>query len=139
MELLIPVPFTEREAALKSPLSLAFIGDTVWDLLVRQELLKSQCKAGALHKLAAQRVNAASQARAVQFLEPDLTETERAIFHRGRNAHCHHNPPKNQSPLDYSLASGLEAVLGYLYLTGQNKRLQELFQLAFSAEHKEAH
>lgn len=139
MDSLISVPLSEKEAALKSPLSLAFLGDTVWDLMVRQELLQSQAKAGTLHKIASQRVNAASQAKAISILEPCLTQEELAIYHRGRNAHCHHNPPKNQTPLDYSLSSGLEALVGYLYLTGQNARLHELFQTAFSNENKEAY
>lgn len=121
---------TPGEARLKSPLALAFLGDTVWDLLVRRDLLLSDMKAGALHRRAIAQVNAGAQARASQLLEPALTEEEREVFRRGRNAHAQHEAPKNQDPADYSRASGLEALFGYLYLTGNLKRICELFDMA---------
>ena len=127
---LLPQPLTAQQARLKNPLSLAFVGDTVWDLLTRQQLLSSQLKAGALHKQAIQRVNAGAQAQCAARIEPHLTEEEADLFRRGQNAHARHNTPKNQDPYDYSRATALEALLGYLYLTGQEERILELFALA---------
>ena len=124
-------PNLSPEAArLKSPLALAFLGDTVWDLLVRRALLETGQKAGGLHRLAVRSVNAHAQAMTMERLEPFLTEEELAVYHRGRNAHAKHAPPKNQDPMDYSRASGLEALLGYLYLIGATDRICELFDIA---------
>ena len=127
---LLPQPLTIQQAKLKNPLSLAFVGDTVWDLLTRQQLLASQAKAGALHRQAIQRVNAGAQAQCAARIESSLTEEETDTFRRGQNAHARHITPKNQDPYAYSRATGLEALFGYLYLTGQNQRILELFTLA---------
>ncbi|MBQ7867701.1 MAG: ribonuclease III [Clostridia bacterium] len=105
------------------------MGDTVWDLLIRQQLLCSQAHVNALHKQAVSRVNAGAQAQAAAKIEPHLTEAEGDIFRRGQNAHSRHNTPKNQDPYAYSRATGLEALLGYLYLTGQTQRILDLFSL----------
>lgn len=121
---------TEAEARLKTPLALAFIGDTVWDMLVRRELLRSSSKAGALHKHAVAYVNAGAQALAADKLLPRLTEAESEVFRRGCNAHAKHATPKNQDPVAYSRATGLEALMGYLYLSGQMERIGELFDIA---------
>ena len=126
---LLPQPLTIQQARLKNPLSLAFVGDTIWDLLTRQQLLATQLKAGALHKQAIQRVNAGAQAQCAARIEAHLTEEETDIFRRGQNAHARHNTPKNQDPYAYSRATGLEALLGYLYLSGQEQRILELFEL----------
>ncbi len=123
-------PMGEREAALKNPLALAFIGDTVWDLLVRQRLLTSAARVHALHKSATALVNAGAQAAALGRVEPLLTETEQDIVRRGTNAHAKHLAPKNQNPVDYRRATGLEALVGWLYLTGQHPRVRELFEAA---------
>lgn len=127
---LLDTPLSIQEAKLKNPLSLAFVGDTVWDLLVRQSLLKGQMHAGALHRHAVARVNAGAQAEVAVCIEPRLTEEERSVFRRGCNAHARHAAPRNQDPVAYSRASGLEALIGYLYLTGQNARIRELFDIA---------
>ena len=115
---------------MKNPLSLAFVGDTVWDLLTRQQLLVSQVHVNALHKQAIQRVNAGAQAQAAALVEPHLTDEETDVFRRGQNAHPRHAAPKNQDPYAYSRATALEALFGYLYLTGQDERILELFELA---------
>ena len=122
-------PLTHQEAKLKNPLALAFMGDTVWDLLIRQRLLCSQAHVNALHKQAIQQVNAGAQAEAAGRIEPHLTEEEADIFRRGCNAHSRHNAPKNQDPYAYSRATGLEALFGYLYLTKQEERIAELFDI----------
>jgi len=128
-ELFTPL-MTETEARLKTPLALAYIGDTVWDLLVRRSLLTGDWKAGMLHKQAVKLVNAAAQAEAMRVIRPHLTEAEEDIVRRGSNAHAKHAAPKNQDPADYSLATGLEALMGYLYLSGQMERIGEIFDIA---------
>ena len=127
-------PMGRREAELKNPLALAFVGDTVWDLLVRQRLLTTAARVNALHRQATSMVNAGAQAAALTRLEPLLTETEHDIVRRGANAHSKHMAPKNQDPVDYRRATGLEALIGWLYLSGQQMRVRELFEMAHPPE-----
>lgn len=127
---LLFAPLSPREAALKNPLALAFLGDTVWDLLVRSRLLLGGVKPAGLHREAAARVNAAAQARAMAAVEGSLTEAEGDVARRAQNAHCRHAVPRNQRPYDYARASALEAVLGYLALSGQEARARALFDIA---------
>lgn len=129
---LLSQPLTPQQARLKNPLALAFVGDTVWDLLIRQRLLYTQAKVNALHKQAIAQVNAGAQAQAAALVEPVLTPEEAEVFRRGCNAHARHNAPKNQDPVAYSRATGLEALMGYLYLTGRQARILELFDIAAS-------
>lgn len=126
---LLSAPLSEGEARLKNPLSLAFVGDTVWDLLIRQRLLQSAARVNALHRQAVALVNAGAQAAACERIEPALTEGEAEVLRRGKNAHAKHNAPKNQDPLAYSRATGLEALFGFLYLTGRSERILELFDI----------
>jgi ribonuclease-3 family protein len=134
-DLLSEAVLTVTEAKMKNPLALAYVGDTVWDLLVRRRLLKSNAQAGTLHKRAVAQVNAGAQAAAFARIEGFLTEAESDIARRGGNAHAHHAAPKNQDPFAYSRATGLEALFGYLYLSGQEERIAELFALAQPPEH----
>ncbi len=121
---------TKTEAKQYSPLTLAFLGDAVYSLLVREMLLKNANKqAGKLHKDSISLVNASCQAEMVKKLENVLDEDELSVFKRGRNAHSSHTP-KNQSEADYSHATGLEAVYGYLYLTGDFSRLTYIFNIS---------
>ena len=131
---LLPNPLSPQAARLKNPLSLAFVGDTVWDLLTRQRLLMSQAQVNTLHKKAVAMVNAGAQAEAAGRIEPHLSEEEGDIFRRGQNAHSRHNTPKNQDPYAYSRATALEALMGYLYLTGRQERLLELYAIGVSTE-----
>ncbi len=111
-----------------SPLALAFIGDGVYDLFVREQLIcQGNCPVGTLHKTAVKSVCCQAQAQAVQKLMPILTEEEQAIYKRGRNAHTSRTP-KNATVADYHAATGLETLFGYLYLKGDLPRLRELFQ-----------
>lgn len=121
---------SEREALLLSPLQLAYIGDTVWDLMVRTNLLYTGKNLHNMHCAAVLRVNAKAQAQALSRLNDKLTLEEADMVRRGRNAHPRHGAPKNQDPAAYSQATGLETLIGYLYLTGQNERLKELYQMA---------
>ncbi|MBR5620373.1 MAG: ribonuclease III [Clostridia bacterium] len=114
-----------------SPLTLAFVGDSVFDLLVREMLVREANRpANRLHNLAVERVRAAAQADAARRLWEGgfLTDDEISVLKRGRNAHTNHLP-KNASEQDYHLATGLEALFGYVYLAGDGARLGELFAL----------
>jgi len=127
-------PLSEDEARLISPLRLAYIGDTVWEMLSRSSLFAEGRNLQHMHKGAISLVNAAAQAEALRRMEPLLTDTEADIMRRGRNAHARHHAPKNQSPADYAAATGLEALMGYLYLTGQEERVNTLFHAAQEVE-----
>ena len=116
--------YTKEEAGMLNPLVLAYIGDTVFDLFVRTSLLKCG-KAGRLHCLAAKMVCAKAQAEVIKKIIPELTEQEHDIFLRGRNAKSP-TVPKNADVQDYRMASGFEALVGYLYITGQDERLREI-------------
>lgn len=109
-----------------SPLQLAYIGDSVHALLVRGMLMTHDLPVKAMHRLSTAAVNAVSQSRAVERLMPMLSEEETEIYRRGRNAHARHTGPKSATTEEYAAATGLEALLGYLYLTGRFDRLMAL-------------
>ena len=112
-----------------SPLTLAFMGDTVFDMFVREQLIcQANRPVNALHSSATRLVKASAQSRAVDKITDMLTEKELAVFKRGRNAHTNHRA-KNASEGDYHRATGLEALFGYLYLKGEIERLRELFNV----------
>ncbi len=112
-----------------NPLTLAFVGDVVFELLVRQRLVADGDRpVGQLHNMAVAQVKASAQAVAYHLLEPVLDEEEMSILKRGRNSHSVH-PPKNSHPQDYRKATGVEALFGYLYLKGRTRRVEELFEL----------
>lgn len=107
-----------------SPLALAFVGDGVYSLLVRERLLSQANRpVNELHKQSVRDVRAEAQAAAMDRLLPLLTEEEEAVFKRGRNAHS------TRTGADYHRATGLEALFGYLYLAGRIDRIRELFAL----------
>ena len=110
-----------------SALDLAFVGDGVYGLLVREMLARDGSRpVGELHRMAVAYVNATAQAAAYDRIAPLLTEQEQAVYRRGRNGGAH--PPKNANPGDYAKATGLEALFGYLYLNGAQERARELFE-----------
>ena len=112
-----------------SPLTLAFIGDTVFDLLVRESLIcQANRPANDLHNLAVQKVKASAQAGFIEKLLPHLTEKEVSVYKRGRNAKSGHLP-KNASQSDYHMATGFESLIGYLYLSDEIERIKELFYI----------
>ena len=116
-----------------SPLALAFIGDAVYEVFVRARVLaEANTSANTLHKKAIAYVKASAQARAAKTLLDTLTEDELAAFKRGRNAKSA-TVPKNADLTDYRYATGLEALFGYLYLSGKSERLNELMMMAYSA------
>ncbi len=118
--------FTREEALMLSPLQLAYVGDSVHALLVRTRLIQKNLLVRDMHQAANHAVSAVSQYHALQALTPLLTEEERDIAKRGRNAHPHHGAPKSASAGEYAGATGLEALLGYLFLTGQTDRINEI-------------
>ncbi len=112
---------------LLSPGTLAFLGDAVYELLVRQRLVEqANMPVKQLHLLAVDKVRASFQSRACALLEPLLTEEELAVWKRGRNANGV-KPPKHADAAEYRRATGLEALFGYLFLSGRQQRLRELF------------
>ena len=123
-----------KEPARLNPLVLAYVGDTVFDLYVRTQLVASHdAKVSALHFMSARRVCAAAQSKGAKAIFPELNQQEQAVFMRARNAKPH-TIPKNADPEDYAYATALEAVLGYLYLSGEDERLFALCKSALQAE-----
>ncbi len=109
-----------------SPLTLAFTGDAVFSLFIREMLVcDANRPVGKLHTLSVQAVKASAQAEGMKKILPLLTEKETEVFKRGRNAHTSHTP-KNQSECDYHYATGFEALIGYLYLKDEKERLNLL-------------
>ncbi|MDN5348272.1 MAG: mini-ribonuclease [Clostridia bacterium] len=112
-----------------SPLVLAYIGDAVYELLVRVYLVKKGLvKTEKLHSEAVRYTRATSQARLVALLEDFLTPQEKEVLRRGRNARPGHQP-RHIGALDYRYATALESLIGHLYLCGNRERLEEIFSL----------
>ena len=119
MERLYPQAVDVREL---SPLTLALVGDGVYELMVRERLCcLANRAAGELHRLSVRVVRAEAQAAAAERIEPLLTETEAAVYRRGRNAHT------PRTGRDYHMATGPETLFGYLYLKGEIDRVRTLF------------
>lgn len=117
---------TAEDIVMLSPLQLAYIGDAVYELLVRTYLLKKGLSVKELHKATINFVKAKSQANIVHNLEEELTEHEKTVVKKGRNAKSN-TVPKNANLIDYKYATGFEALIGELYLSGKDERLSELF------------
>lgn len=111
-----------------SPLTLAYIGDAIFDLVIRSVIVgRGNSQVNKLHQKACRIVKASAQSKMIELLMPELTEEERSIYRRGRNAHSV-SMPKNAAMSDYRKATGYEALLGYLYLTDQTDRIFTLIQ-----------
>ncbi len=118
-----------NEAKLLSPLVWAYVGDSVYELFVRTKLTnKSNAKPHKLHIEAIKYVKASSQAEILLKLQEFLTDEEKDIVRRGRNTENHH-VAKNANIADYSQSTGFEALIGYLYLTKQDSRLEEILNM----------
>ena len=110
-----------------SPISLAFLGDAVYETMVREHLARqTEQKPEELHRAAVRYVSAQAQSEAMRRILPLLTEEETQAFKRGRNAHVTH-VPKGATTAQYHSATGFEALFGWLYLNGSIERLRELF------------
>lgn len=124
---------TEKEARGYSPNVLAFYGDSVYEVLVRERVVTNhQTNAGRLHDMAVERVRASYQSEAVNVIEPLLDEREADILRRGRNAGGI-SVPKSAKPSEYRRATALEALFGYLALCGREERAAELFEAICAA------
>lgn len=122
--------FQMKEVDIKeySPLALAYIGDAVFDLIIRSLVLnEGNRQVQKLHKRTSAIVQASSQARMITALNDELSQEEHAVYKRGRNAKSL-SPAKNQSVSDYHKATGFEALIGYLYLKKEWKRMLELIK-----------
>ena len=113
-----------------SPLTLAYIGDAVYDLLIRTRVvLEANCSPNRLHGKTVKFVRAKAQANAIDHMIDSLSEEERAVYKRGFNANPH-TVSKNADHIDYLKATGFEALLGYLYLQDKLDRLTEIVSLS---------
>lgn len=111
-----------------SPLTLAYIGDAIYELVIRTILVeKGNTQVNKLHKRASRLVKASAQSAMIEKLKPYLTEEEMGVFKRGRNAKAA-TMAKNATMSDYRRATGFEALMGYLYLTEQWERMLELMK-----------
>ncbi|MCH5152370.1 MAG: Mini-ribonuclease 3 [Clostridiales bacterium] len=121
-------PISEKEALYMNALTLAYVGDAVHSLYVRNGLaLLADYKIDAMHRATSNVVKAETQAKLADKLFDSFTEAEQSVYLRGRNSSTHHRA-KNQTAADYRKATGFEAVLGYLYLTGQTERLKYILE-----------
>lgn len=126
MEELIERKREEIDVNMMSPLIWAYIGDCVYELYVRQELInKTNLKPHKLHIEAIKYVKASKQAEILQRISDKLTDEEKDIVRRGRNTENHHLP-KNATVQDYMYSTAFEALIGYLYLTKKDERLKEI-------------
>lgn len=113
-----------------SPLSLAYIGDAVYEVYIRSFIMKdANMPVNKLHKAATNYVKAKAQSDIIMALSDRLTEEETAVYKRGRNAHSY-TSAKNADIVDYRRATGFEALIGYLYLGGEKDRLEEIIQMS---------
>ncbi|MBE7065037.1 MAG: Mini-ribonuclease 3 [Ruminococcaceae bacterium] len=123
---------TKKELIEMPPLALAFVGDAVYELYIRSSICIDERRRDVnyLHRCAVTYVKAQAQATVVKILFDELSEEEKNIVKRGRNAHPR-TVPKNASISDYRYATGFEALLGYLYYSGNNDRLMDILEKSY--------
>lgn len=116
-----------------SPLTLAFVGDAVYETYIRTRIAKDvNMQVAKLHKIAIKYVSAVAQSKIVRSIEDSFTDEEQSVYKRGRNAHSH-TSAKNADIVDYRHATGFEALIGYLYLKKNSARLDEILNMAYEA------
>ncbi len=119
----------QGETNMYSPLTLAYIGDAIYELIIRSMIVgKGNAAVNRLHSKSSKLVKAETQAKMIKLLMEDLSQKEMGIYKRGRNAKSF-TSAKNASITDYRMATGLEALVGYLYMEGETARLFELIKL----------
>lgn len=127
-------PLTQNQLRTYSPLTFAYIGDAVYELYIRSRIVtKGNTRPNRLHKEAITYVNAAAQTALMEKIKPLLTQEESTIYHRGLNAKPA-TTAKNQTRHDYRIATGFETLIGYLYLSGQQQRINELLEYGLKPE-----
>ncbi|WP_461812514.1 Mini-ribonuclease 3 [Faecalimonas sp.] len=120
-----------------SPLTLAYIGDSIYDLIIKSLVInRGNKQVQKLHKETSSLVQASAQSKMMRVMQDELTDEERAVYKRGRNAKSV-SPAKNQSITDYRRATGFEALLGYLYLKEDWKRMLDLVKIGLDSIEKE--
>ena len=119
---------------LPGSLELAYLGDAIYDLYVRAALVAGGGHVRQMHLQAVRQVCASAQAAAVERVEQRLTCAERDVARRARNAH--QTPPRNADAAEYHRATALEAVIGYLFVTGQTGRMEQILAIALEEEHE---
>ena len=127
--------FQMKEVDIKeySPLTLAYIGDSIYDMIIKSLVVnEGNRQVQKLHKETSMRVQASAQSKMMRAIQEHLTEEEHAVFKRGRNAKSV-SPAKNQSITDYRRATGFEALMGYLYLKKEWKRMLELVKIGLES------
>ena len=127
--------FQMKEVDIKeySPLTLAYIGDSIYDLIIKSLVVnEGNRQVQKLHKETSMRVQASAQSKMMRAIQEHLTEEEHAVFKRGRNAKSV-SLAKNQSITDYRRATGFEALMGYLYLKKEWKRMLELVKIGLES------
>ncbi|MDO4581641.1 MAG: ribonuclease III domain-containing protein [Bacillota bacterium] len=125
--------YTDEQLRRLSPLVLAYIGDAVYELKVRERIIGNSGKMDQLHTLAVSYVKAERQSRLYQQIAPLLSEQEADIYRHARNAKSGHQPPHTAVGA-YRRATGVEALIGWLYLRGEYQRLELIFEHLFAAE-----
>ncbi|MCR4426420.1 MAG: ribonuclease III [Firmicutes bacterium] len=126
------MPLSEGAIAELSPLVLAYVGDAVWELFIRSTLVEEKgtnTHVSALHRFAAARVNADTQAKLTNALLARLTPEEQDVVRRGRNTRPGHSA-RSTGPGEYRLSTGFEALLGHMFLSGRTERLDEILKAA---------
>ena len=120
--------FNFEHGSLPGSLELAYLGDSLYDLYVREHLIAKGGRVRAMHREAISLVCAHAQSEALSRIADGLTEAEKDVVRRARNAH--QSPPKNADPGEYHHATALEALIGGLYVTGQRERMNEVLAMA---------
>ena len=124
------VIYTEAQVREMPVLALAHIGDGVYELLARMKAVREgSAQVNVLHRRTVLMVSAEAQCAAAKSVRETLTDTELAVFRRGRNAKPHHAPPHKTAGDVYPMATALEALFGYLYLTGADERISQLWEM----------
>ena len=127
-------PLKDQDIRSYSPLTLAYIGDGVYELVIRTILVKKgNCPVNRMHKKASSLVKASAQSAIMEKIEDQLTEEEHAVYRRGRNAHSP-TMAKHATMADYRRATGFEALIGYLYLSEEYTRMLDLIRMGIGED-----
>lgn len=131
------LPMGEVDIQTYSPLALAYIGDAIYDLIIRSMILsRGNKQVQKMHQETSKLVQASTQSLMMRTMQEHLTEEEHGVYKRGRNAKSV-TPAKNQSVTDYRRATGFEALLGYLYLKKEYKRIVDLVKIGLDSLERE--
>lgn len=127
---------TEKKPNQFSPLALAYIGDSVYEIFVRTKVIEEHenMQPNKLHRFTTSYVKAHAQAKSIEAMLPYLTEDELSVYKRGRNSKSY-TMPRNADMAEYRKATGFEALIGFLYLSEETERLNELMQIAYDHAH----